>query len=66
MSILVSQPFSENFPKKLFCEEKFVQYEAFVAGKKLRKVILTATQQETHIVVATSLQHLSVNLRPDF
>jgi len=50
----------------LLNEEKFVQYEAFVAEKKSLQVILTATQQETDILVPTSLHHLSVNLRPDF
>ena len=53
-------------PKTPVHEEKFVQFEAFVAEKKFLPAILTATQQEIDILVATSLQHLSVNLRPDF
>lgn len=48
------------------CEENFVQYEVFVAGKKFLPATLTTTQQETDMLVATSLHYLSVNLRPDF
>jgi len=43
-----------------------VQKVAFVAEKKSWQVILTRAQQEFDIHVATSLDHLSVNLRPDF
>ena len=52
--------------KILMNEEKFVQFEAFVAEKRFLPVILTATQQETDMLVATPLDQLSVNLRPDF
>jgi len=63
---LIERIASENFQKTLMGEENFVQYEAIVAGKKFLPVTLTATQQEIDILVATSLHHLSVNLRPDF
>ena len=56
----------KNFLKNLNGEENFVQYEAFVAGKNFLPATLTTTQQETDMLVATSLQYLSVNLRPDF
>jgi len=50
----------------ILCEVFFVQKVAFVAEKKSWLGILTSTQQEIDIHVATSLDHLSVNLRPDF
>ena len=52
--------------RSLNCEEKFVQDEVIVAGKKSYLGILTPAQQQTDILVATSLRQLSVNLRPDF
>ncbi len=44
----------------------FVQKIAIAAAKKFSSATLTIAQQEKQKLVAASLFHLSVNLRPDF
>jgi len=52
--------------EKQVYEAFFVQKEAIVAGHKFWPATLTTAQQQIDILVACSLYHLYVNLRPDF